>query len=231
MNDETFAIDFGKYRVVDLSYEVVPGKDRSGGRPFLTEISPTLPDGKDKEVVFTHTHVGTHIETARHFFGPEAKPLSDFPLEGFMGRAVVLPIQLPDGELKIEASHLERAAGDRVRTGDILILRNERLRGDEETSVFELHTEGEFPYLAPPTAERLVSWRPKMIVFGAILMGRDIESGLALESALHENEIPILEYPGDLHQITKPVVFFMALPFRAKGLGSCWARAICIERR
>lgn len=231
MNDEAFVLDPEQYRVVDLSFEVVPWKDRIGDRPFLTEISPTLPDGKDKEVVFTHTHVGTHIEGPLHFFGSGAKALSDFPLSTFMGRAVVLAIRLPKGELKIEASHLDQVAASRIRAGDILILRNECLRGDEEANVFELHKEGEFPYLAPSAGEWLASKRPKMIVFGAILLGRDMESGLALEATLHENEILILEYPGDLHQITEQVVFFMALPFRAKGLGSCWARAICIERR
>ena len=100
MNDEAFVLDPEQYRVVDLSFEVVPWKDRIGDRPFLTEISPTLPDGKDKEVVFTHTHVGTHVEGPLHFFGSGAKALSDFPLNTFMGRAVVLPIRLPDGELE-----------------------------------------------------------------------------------------------------------------------------------
>ena len=231
MHNEVFNIDCERFRVLDLSFEVVPWLDEIGDRPFLTELSPTLPDGKDKEVVFTHTHVGTHIEAPRHFFGPEGKAVSDFPLDAFMGRAVVLPIQLAEGVLEIGTSHIEEVASDLVRPGDILILRNERLKGHDGASVFELHKEGEFPYLAPPIGDWLASKRPKMVVFGAILLGQDIESGLALESKLHENEILILEYPGDLHQITKRVVFFMALPFRARGLGSSWARAICIESR
>jgi len=231
MHNEVFDIDTERFCVLDLSYEVVPWKDVIGDRPFLTELSPTLPDGKDKEVVFTHTHVGTHIEAPRHFLGLEGKAVSDFPFSAFMGRGVLLPIKLPAGTFRISAEYVDELAEGLVHEGDILIFRNETMKGDDTTSVFELHKEGNFPYLDPSVGDWLVEKHPKMIVFGAVLMGKDIPAGLSLEEKLHKHEILILEYPGDLHQITKRVVFFMALPFRVKDVGSIWTRAICIEAR
>src|SRR5690606_27217336 len=83
-----FAIDWNAYRLVDLSLPVFPNQTVPG-RPFEVKRSH-LPDGTHKfDIVNTHTHVGSHIESPWHFYG-EGKTCTDYPLDFFMGTAALL---------------------------------------------------------------------------------------------------------------------------------------------
>ena len=84
-----FDIDLSRYRLVDLSYEVVPGS--SDDRPFDAALG-TLEDGCFKyDVSRTHTHVGTHVESPAHF-RQDWPDIGSLPLEAFMGRGVLLRV-------------------------------------------------------------------------------------------------------------------------------------------
>ncbi|MBM3289384.1 MAG: cyclase family protein, partial [Candidatus Hydrogenedentes bacterium] len=62
-----FSIDFSKYAMVDLSMPVVPNQ-LTAGRPFEVREG-RLGDGTLKyDIVNTHTHVGTHIESPVHYY-------------------------------------------------------------------------------------------------------------------------------------------------------------------
>ena len=80
-----FDIDFTKYRVIDLSYEIVPNQNEFGDRPFTTTMG-TLPDNADTEVITrTRCRVGPHVEVQRHWFRG-TKGITDHPVTHFMVR-------------------------------------------------------------------------------------------------------------------------------------------------
>ena len=84
-----FTIDTDKYRIVDLSYTVVP--PGSDDRPFRITRG-YLADRAYKHDVETHTHVGTHVEAPAHFFDG-GKDVVDLALEWFMGRGILLDVK------------------------------------------------------------------------------------------------------------------------------------------
>ena len=103
-----FTIDWSRYRLVDLSYTVIPpGTDE---RPFATERS-FLADDSFKHDVRTHTHVGTHVEAPAHFFEGGATVL-DMPLERFMGRAVLLKVTDAASHIPLTREGCEALLGD-----------------------------------------------------------------------------------------------------------------------
>ena len=226
MSFNQFDIDRENYRVVDISNEVIPNENNKE-RPFSARRSDTLPDGKDTEVVQTHTHVGTHVETALHFFR-EGKAVSDFPLATFMGGACLLSIDDKVGDdLVMDKNYLAGKLDGFIKENDIVVCRND----SSAIGPGIPHPEEDLPYFTPEAAEYFVEMNVKMIVIGGVKFGKDLEVGKKFEGKLHAADIPILESPANLHELSRNRFFLMALPFSVAGLGSAWARAIVIESR
>lgn len=218
-----FTIDLSKYRIVDLSYEVVPGQEEDvfGYRPFITEKWGYLIDGGHTEyIVKTHSHVGTHVENALHFFG-RGKSVTEMPLTAFMGRAVLLPVKLKEPNLEVTTDYLEEISGGLVGQEDIIICRNDGSYsgGDPE----------KFPYLTPQTANWFLKHKVKMIGCYRIRIGDTISAGREFEGKVLGSGVLFVEFLDNVDQLQKREFFFMALPFKVKGFGSSWARAIAIE--
>lgn len=226
MSPDNFNINLDRYRVIDISYSVKPNEG-DPVRPFHTARSDTLPDGRDTEIVQTHTHVGTHIETAKHFFR-EGKTVSDFPLETFMGKSCLLSIDDRSGDnLSMDNKYLERKFDGLIQRNDIVVWRNDSTGYDSSTS----HPDEDLPYFTPESAGYFVKKGVKMVVMGNVKFGKDIETGNEFEGQLHDADIPIVEIPDNLHDINRQRFYVMALPYKVTGLGSSWARAIVIEER
>jgi arylformamidase len=118
-----FDIDFARYKLVDLSLEVIPNQTVPG-RPFEVREG-RLGDGTRKfDIVNTHTHVGTHVESPWHFRG-EGKTCSDFGLDKFMGRATLLRGVLPTGENEVPVEYVREQLEPRRGTFKILLVRND----------------------------------------------------------------------------------------------------------
>jgi len=225
-DDRVFGIDHERYRVVDISNQVEPN-ECDAVRPFSARRSDTLPDGKDTEVVQTHTHVGTHVETALHFFR-EGKSVSDFPLSTFMGQACVLSVDdKEEGDLKMDREYLAGKFGEEIEENDIVVCRNDSMT----TEAGVPHPDKDLPYFTPGAGNYFVDKGVKMMVIGGVKFGEDIEIGKEFEGKLHAADIPILESPAHLHDLKRKRFFLMALPYSVAGLGSAWTRAIVIERR
>jgi len=218
-----FTIDLGKYRVVDLSCEVVPGQeaDALGYRPFITERWGYLSDGGHTEyIVKTHSHVGTHVEGPRHFFG-KGKSITEMPLTAFMGRGVLIGVKLEEPNLEITTDYLEGISGDLIREKDIIICRNDGSYSGNDPD--------KFPYLAPQTAGWFLKHKAKMIGCYRINIGNTIAAGREFEREMMGNGVLFVEFLENVDQLRKREFFFMALPFKVKGFGSSWARAVAIE--
>jgi len=76
-----FNIDLSRYRVVDLSYLVEP--NAGGDRPFVVRQGRLADNAFKYDVLDTHTHVGTHVESPAHFF-ENGKDIAGLPLDAFL---------------------------------------------------------------------------------------------------------------------------------------------------
>ncbi len=214
-----FNIDLSKYRIVDLSYEVVP--PGSADRPFVIERGYLADMAYKYDITKTHSHVGTHVETPAHFFDG-GKDVVDLPLTTFFGRGILLDIDKVGENPAITAEIAEKAIGDIIKDGDIVIPRNsdqESLKGSKPK-----------PYLTPESAKWLKDHNIKLLgIDNNIGLSKDIPTGRELHAILMGANIPIIEWLDNLDQLKKREFYVMALPFKVKIMDSSWARVIAIE--
>ncbi|HGE73179.1 TPA: hypothetical protein ENX78_20275 [Candidatus Poribacteria bacterium] len=214
-----FNIDLSKYRIVDLSYEVVP--PGSEDRPFVIERGFLADMAYKYDVTKTHSHVGTHVETPAHFFDG-GKDVVDLPLTTFFGRGILLDIDNVGEIPAITAEIAEKAIGDIIKDGDIVIPRN----SDQDS----LKGKKAKPYLTPESAKWLKDHNIKMLgIDNNVGLSKDIPTGRELHAILMGAGIPIIEWLDNLDQLKKREFFVMALPFKVRTMDSSWARVIAIE--
>jgi kynurenine formamidase len=204
-----FTIDWNKYRLIDLSYEVIsPGSEE---RPFKVERS-FLPDRAYKHQVLTHSHVGTHVEAASHFY-EGGRDINEYPIEAFMGRGILFETE--PGMVTQEG--IEKSIGDLIQPGDIVICRNKAMSPEN------------FSYLTPESARWLAVKRIKMVGIDCNFeLGKDIEETRLVHDILMSQGVTFIEFLDHLDLITRKEFFFIALPYKVK-LDSSWTRAIAIE--
>lgn len=205
-----FNIDLTRYRILDLSKEILPPGTED--RPFKVQKS-FLSDRTYKHDVWTHSHVGTHIEASSHFYD-DGKDINEYPLEAFFGRAILL-----DAEPEvIDAKSIESLIGDIIKEQDIVICRNRRVGSG-------------YPYLTAESARWLAEWNIKMLGIDTnFKLGRDVEEGRLIHDILMSKGTTLIEFLDNLHLISKREFFFIALPYKVK-MDSSWTRAIAIEER
>lgn len=205
-----FNIDLTRYRILDLSKEILPPGTED--RPFKVQKS-FLSDRTYKHDVWTHSHVGTHIEASSHFYD-DGKDINEYPLEAFFGRAILL-----DAEPEvIDARSIESLIGDIIKEQDIVICRNRRVGSG-------------YPYLTAESARWLAEWNIKMLGIDTnFKLGRDVEEGRLIHDILMSKGTALIEFLDNLHLISKREFFFIALPYKVK-MDSSWTRAIAIEER
>jgi arylformamidase len=212
-----FDIDLTKYRIVDLSCEVRPDAPEPD-RPFEVARGQLADLAYKYDILRTHTHVGTHVEVPAHFFDG-GKSITDLPLEAYMGPAVLAPFNLPRNTA-ISPRDLERLIGDIMAPGRIVVARDERKASES----------GRQPHLTVDSASWLMERGMKMLVLD-VEMGADVEEGRAIHDVIMSRDAPIVERLANLDEIRRREFFFMALPFKVRGMDSGWARAIAIEER
>lgn len=216
-----FDIDLTKYRIVDISYEVVP--PGSDDRPFVIERGYLADMAYKYDVKKTHSHVGTHVETPAHFFD-DGKDVIGLPLTTYFGKGILLEVDDAQKNQAIMPPFMDKAIGDIIEEGDIVICRN----NDEES----LKGNRPKPYLTPESAQWLKEHKIKMLgIDNNVGLSKDIPSGRKLHDILMGVDIPIIEWLDNLDQIKKRKFFVMALPFKVRQMDSSWARVIVIEDR
>ena len=218
-----FDIDLSQYRIVDLSYEVVP--PGTADRPFVIERGYLADRAFKHDVSKTHSHVGTHVEAPAHFFDG-GKDVCDLPLTWFMGRAILLDVSDASVAHAIGPEYLQPAVGDIIQSGDIVICRNSdpasRRRGRDEDR----------PTFIPAGARWLAQYHIKLLgIDGSFSLGKDHVDGRAMHDILQSQDCCLVEWLDHLDELTQRVFYFMALPWKVRQMDSSWTRAIAIETR
>lgn len=198
-----------QYRLIDLSRTLTPGQEtrRLEIRRGMIETDDTFMHEID-----TMSHVGTHVEAPAHFY-EGGKDVSEIPLQGFVGRAVILDVSEP----VVTAEVLEKADGGRTQPGDMIILRN--------------LARPQLAVLDKGAARWLMEKRIVLLGFDtSVSTGKDKAANRENHDILMGQGICLLEVMDNLDQISQPEVFFVAAPWKVKGLDSCPVRAFAIER-
>jgi len=215
-----FTIDWKKYRLIDLSYEVVPGASKD--RYFDIERG-LLADNAFMHHVRTHTHVGTHVEVGAHFF-EGGRDVTAYQLTDFMGRGLLLDVPSVEATPDILPAYLDRVLGALIAEVDIIICRN--------SAPASLSGTRQNPSLTPEAARWFVEHKVKMIGIDTHFgLGRGVEKGRALHDIFMGAGGTIIEFLAHLEELRRPEFYFMALPYKARAIDSSWARAVAIEER
>ena len=125
-------IDLSNYRVIDLSYEQIPGERKIDGtythgttwvdRPI--EVQEFMAYGARMHFIQAQTHLGTHCEAAYKYLddGPDAARM---PLESFLGEAVFCDFSDRKGG---EAITAEDFGTEGVKAGDGVLIHTDAER-------------------------------------------------------------------------------------------------------
>ncbi len=161
------------------------------------------------------THTGTHVDGTWHF-NKNGKAIYEFPLEAFMGPAVVLDMRhLPD-RTPITGDDLEKAE-PKIEEGDIVIINTgwHKRFGTREYGTLHPGIDGE------AAEEFLLRKKIKMIGMDTIC----VEPGSEQDHWAHplhrvcliENEILLIEnLGGEIDAVTGRRCYIMALPILLK---------------
>lgn len=213
-----FQIDWQRYRLVDLSYEVVPG---ASAERYLELERGLLADNAYMHHVRTHTHVGTHVEVDAHFF-EGGRDVLGYSLQDFLGRGLLLDVPDASATPLITAAVLDAQLGARIGERDIVICRN----SDPES----LAGRRVAPSLTPEAGEWLAAHRVIMLGIDThFRLGVDVPHGRAFHQAFMGAGGTLVEFLDHLDELRRPEFFFMALPYKARQMDSSWARAIAVE--
>jgi len=216
-------IDLSKYRVIDLSYELVPGERKIDGRYLHgsifydrpIEVQEFVALGARMHFIQTQTHVGTHAECP-YKYSDEGPDFADMPATAYMGEAVACNFTHKKAGETITSEDFRRAG---VKAGDIVLA-----WCSEET----LH---DIPYITVEAIDWLIETKIKMLALenlrysppGTPMGQGDADCRLLLAG------ITMLDAPLGLNQITKQRVFFMALPAKMRRVTALPVRAIAFE--
>jgi kynurenine formamidase len=211
-----FDIDFARYRLVDLSLAVIPNGGVPG-RPFEVKEG-RLEDGTRKfDIVNTHSHVGTHIESPWHFYG-EGATCTDYPLEKFMGKAALFRGQSADGQNSVQPEQLRAALHPKHGDFSILFLRNE--------------IGGQLLNFDPACVDYLASLRLDVLAFDStISFGNRAEDGQRFHDLMLGGDTLLAEFPDNAREIDKEDFYLFAVPIRYQGLDSCPCRMFAVVER
>lgn len=172
------------------------------------------------------THTGTHVDGSWHF-NQDGKRIDEWPLEKFMGKAVVLDFRHLEDCYSIQAGDLDKASS-KIEEGDILIINTGRHKDYGTPAYTEKH-----PGIDGNSCkEFILDKKIKMIGLDTICVEPCSEQS-HWEHALHrvcliENEIPLIEnLGGEIDELAGKRCYVMALPLKLRA-DSGLARVIAL---
>lgn len=216
-------IELSKYRIIDLSYELVPGERKIDGRYLHGEVLHGRPIEVQEFIAYAarmhflqgQTHCGTHVE-APYKYSETGADLGSMPIESYLGEAAACNFTSKKAGEAVTAEDFRRAG---VKSRDIVLA-----WGSRETA-------SNPPYMTAEATRWLIETKIKLLGIENLGLsppgtpfGQDyadaklLLGGVALADALR-----------GLDQIKKGRVFFIALPPKLRRVTAAWTRAIALE--
>ena len=231
-------------RIVDLGLRLTEGLKTWDVKPPFTMLpcmsAATFRLGFSTKLLIMEDHCGTHVDSSFHFYdgeyrAPRGRTIDEFPIEKFMGEAVLIDVSFKSPADPVDRALLEAAARDQgvlVKRGDILLVRAWAGRWGEPMAEF---------LRARALTLGACEW---IFGLGVKLVGLDLpnlEGALSAEYGntdapghvllLHPTrEVLIVENLVNLDQIRAKRFEFYALPLHVKGATGSPVRAAAVER-
>lgn len=217
--------ELGGLRVIDLTKPLDPATETRRCHMYRFNTGGPIPDFHT--IMDLTSHLGTHCECPYHH--DDTWPdVASLPLTSFIGRGIYAVIEGAEPNSHITAQILDRALGDKVRPGDVVILDSpyklppftDKTNTPEDKRLF---VNGE-------TAKWMVEHRVKSVGFGD---GVSIENSNDDVKPFHDicmaENITFLEVLKNLDKLEKETFFISFAPLPIKGLDSCPVRVYAIE--
>tara|TARA_Y100000588_G_C14079008_1_gene849297 strand:- start:232 stop:906 length:675 start_codon:yes stop_codon:yes gene_type:complete len=220
-------IDLSKYRIIDLSYEMIPGEMKINGQylhgePFVgrtIEVQEFMAYGARMHFIQSQTHNGTHCEGAYKYLD-EGPDMAGMPLASYIGEAVITDFtHKGPGDQIISADEMRQAG---VGADDIVLVRTNA----------DIENRDDMPYFAAEVLDFFIDTGIKLLASGGNLFYGPVDvpnAHIDAERKLLEKGIPMVDALKGLDQIQKERVFFIALPLKMQRVTAAWTRAIALE--
>ncbi len=223
-------------RWIDISMAVTDGLRTNTSKPgeevrITYDVRPTDDPPKPKTVrrVNARLHVGTHVDGPEHMVRGATR-LDELPVEAFTGRAWVADMydKVPRGV--ISGTDVERAVGEKVREGDIVIVRTGWNAHYADPDFFS-----DSPVFDPAAAEWFIRRKVKMVAVDFLC------DPIAKASGPHAGPddpfktralgagVLVLTNADGLDRITKDRVMLYAFPLKLVPSESGLTRAVVWE--
>ena len=212
-----FNVNFSKYALVDLSMPIVPNQ-LNEGRPFEVKEG-RLGDGTLKyDIVNTHTHVGTHIESPVHFYF-KGNTCTDYTLDHFMGRAALVTTNIPESAESVTLEHVRPQLEAKRGQFEILYVRNDTPRRPL--------------FIDLDCVRYFAEFNLKLFIFEHTINFGDtsLEAGRIFHDLLLSRDTLLVEFPSNGAALTKPDFFVFAVPLNIRGIDSSGCRLFAVVEK
>lgn len=207
---------------MNISDFVYPGDPTCSLKGPFNRVS-----GTNEQFVYdldVSTQSGTHIQ-GPHYFLKDGKKISDFPLERFMGDAVIIDLNKRGEDTCLE--EMRQLISVEEGKDKILILRTGHMEELIRTQVLDPKTR---PGLSLESAKYLAEEvGVKMIAIDSVGIESRITKNYEVNVYLCSKEVLLLECLTNLSAITSRHVWLSAVPMRIDGVEGAPCRAYAIE--
>jgi len=211
--------------LIDLSHEIYDHMPRIAILPEV-EVSClfSIAEGKPLNIsqVKLATHAGSHIDAPYHAF-EDGPTIDQLPLDAFVGRGAVVPVQRGAGEA-IPAADLENS-GVQVERGDILLVQT------GWDAHFTAPEYASYPYLGEDACRWMVERGIKLVALDCLspdmpLAQRPPDFAYPAHRTLLRANIPIIENLRNFGAVEGARFRVLALPLRLRGGDGAQARVV-----
>lgn len=211
-------------RVVDLTKTLDPKTETR--RCWLWRYNTGGPIPDYHTIMDLTSHLGTHCECPYHH--DDSWPsVAEMPLTSFLGRALYVVLDLPANH-QITGEDLERAIGDRVQEGDVVLLDS-----PHKLPPFTPATNGPDDHrlvVGENSAKWFAAKKVKCVGFGDGVSIEDCQENVKpFHDILMAQNIVFLEVLKNLELLRTDTFFISYSPLPILGLDSCPVRVYAIE--
>ena len=211
-------------RVVDLTKTLDPKTETR--RCWLWRYNTGGPIPDYHTIMDLTSHLGTHCECPYHH--DDSWPsVAEMPLTSFLGRALYVVLDLPANH-QITGEDLERAIGDRVREGDVVLLDS-----PHKLPPFTPATNGPDDHrlvVGENSAKWFAAKKVKCVGFGDGVSIEDCQENVKpFHDILMAQNIVFLEVLKNLELLRTDTFSISYSPLPILGLDSCPVRVYAIE--
>lgn len=216
-------------RIVDLSHELIPGKEEYYIRLKTNHTNELYPQYIVDQGVWyilqdieMSSHCGTHIEFPYHH-NRNGMDAAEFPLSRLIGDCVLLDFRYKAPNEAVTLDEL-KAIEEKIQEGDMILFNfgcAKYYRTDNS------HVR---PYIALDAIDWLIREK-KINLIGSDASGIEVKGvpNQPVHQMLMDNEIPIIEFAAHLDELKRERFTLFALALPVQGLDSCPIRLIALE--